>query len=379
MWSLLDNSGEGFGGGETEMWTMMRGLADRGEVRVSLLTAADVPAETVIENIPVAGIPAPQLTDNDSRLARIAALLRYAFGIGRHIQQSRADVIFLKLPSYEMFAVAVAGWILRKPVVFRVVSNWETDEKNLAEQIFHGSRLKVRLFSFCLRRFNRVVCQTQHQQSELRRNFGVEAVLIPNVHVLPDAITSISTRQGVLWVGRAHPGKQPHAFLQLAHANPDVVHTMIMAPAPEYSALSAEIVDEASTQPNLLFQPGLPSGEVLKHYGRTRALVLTSEAEGFSNVVIEALKNGVPVVSLWWNPDGLFLPLGENDACDCAAAPGFLANGSLATAALMINRLNHDTKFWKACSDMASEYVGKTHSPDAVLPQYEAMFAGIAQ
>jgi glycosyltransferase involved in cell wall biosynthesis len=379
MWSLLNNSGEGFGGGETEMWTMMRGLADRGEVCVSLLTAADVPAETVIENIPVAGIPSPRLTDRDSRLVRIAALISYAFGIGRRIQQSRVDVIFMKLPSFEMFAVAVAGWILRKPVVFRVVSNWETDEKNLAEQIFHGSRLKVRLFRFCLRRFNRVLCQTQHQRSELNRNFGVEAVLIPNVHALPDVITSISARQGVLWVGRAHPGKQPQAFLQLADANWDVAHTMIMAPAPEYSALSAEVANAASIQTNLQFQPGLPSGEVLKLYELTRVLALTSEAEGFSNVVIEALKNGVPVVSLFWNPDGLFLPIGESDVSDCAAAPGFVTNGSVGVAALMMKRLNQDDIFWKACSDMATDYVRKTHSPDVVLPQYEALFAGVAR
>ena len=379
MWPLLHKQGGGFGGGETEMWTLMRGLAARRGVRVSLLTAADVPAETVIETIEVAGVAEPLITSDNSRFFRVIALIRYGLSTGWSIHQSRADVIFLKLPSFEMFAVAAAGWVLRTPVVFRVVSNWEVDEHNLAALIFHGSQHKARLFRFCLRHFHCVVCQTQHQRAELKRNFGVDAVLIPNVHELPINIASFNERDGVPWVGRAHPGKHPNVFLELAEANRDVAHTMIMAPAQEFSKLSGDVVDAASAQTNVHFHPGLPSGEVMKFFGRARVFALTSEAEGFSNVVIEALKYGVPVVSLWWNPDGLFQPLGDCDVSDCEAALGFVANGSLSAAASMIQRLHDDTVFWQACSQRAVDYVKNTHSPDMVLPRYEALFSKIAQ
>lgn len=154
---------------------------------------------------------------------------------------------------------------------------------------------------------------------------------------------------------------------------------MVMAPSHEHPAISSEAQARASALPNVEFVPGLPSSDISRAYRWARVFVLTSEAEGFSNVVIEAMKHGVPVISLWWNPDGLFLEHAASDApVQSEPALGYCTRGSVRQLGEIAERLVSDDRYWKECSELALAHVRATHSEEGVLPHYESLFKDVS-
>lgn len=379
MWPLLDGQASGFGGGEAEMWTMIRGLHQRGRVRVAVVTNAPTGGRHTVDGIPVFTVPCPQLTPDVPRVRRFLAVAAYLLATFRAIRRVRADAIFLKLPSLESIVVALSGWWLAIPVVFRIASNWEMDPESLRRNVFPGHPLRARVHEMCLRLFARIVCQTRHQAELLARYYGLPATLIPNVHGMPEDLPDFGSRVGVVWVGRAHPQKHPAVFLDLAAHCPEVRFRMVMAPSHEHPAISSEAEARASALPNVEFVPGLPSSDISRAYRWAKVFVLTSEAEGFSNVVIEAMKHGVPVISLWWNPDGLFLEHAASDApVQSEPALGYCTRGSVRQLGEIVERLVSDDRYWKECSELALAHVRATHSEEGVLPHYESLFKDVS-
>ena len=182
-------------------------------------------------------------------------------------------------------------------------------------RLLGGKAWKARMFVRCLRGADALICQTNSQQLALKGNYGIDARIVPNGHVIPDfdeaKFDRCTARPSVLWVGRVHPMKRPMLFLDIAERLPNLRFTMVMAPCPEHGRLFADVKSRCEGIRNLTFIPGLPPTALEEHYRTACAFVLTSEAEGYSNVLAEAFKYQVPVVSLKFNPDNILtLPAG---------------------------------------------------------------------
>lgn len=391
--SLVEGRSAGFGGAETELWTMARALAAVPDVSVSLVTVSDtLDAPLLCEGVAVKPVrPTPALTAHDSFARRKLEVVKYLFRVFNAVRKSGANVVFAKLASLEAIAAWTAARVSGAPFVFRVEHDWETEPLAMAANLFRGSKTFARAFTWCLRRTQLVVCQTERQQRALERSFGVGSVCVPNAHVVPPAdLADLGSRDRVLWVGRAHPMKRPMLFLDLAEAMPDARFVMILAPFEENRDLFESVRGRALSLNNVEFVPGAPFGQMASYYRTARAFVLTSEAEGYSNVIIEAFKHCVPVVSMSFNPDNLLLRVGseegsgagnEDQTCSGPQHPGvgYCTEDSPESTKTVVARLLNDEPFHAQCAARAYEYAHGHFDVTVVRESYLTLLGGLAK
>lgn len=377
---VLQGRSEGFGGAELEMYTVASALAKDPEFRLSLVTVCESPVA------PSAGIavttvkPPRSLSGSDSRVARFSAVSNYCLRLFRALVAQKPDLYFCKLASLESILVHLAASIRRRPFVFRVEHDWETDFTDLRDKLLGGNERIAKRFVTMLRAAEVVIVQTTFQQQRLLASYDINSVLIPNAHVIPDD-PGLVGRSTILWVARCHPMKQPAEFLKLAKALPSANFVMVCPAAKGSEQLFREVSSEAMGIQNLQFIPGVPADSMRPLYEKARVFVLTSRAEGFSNVIIEAMKHKVPVVSLDFNPDGILRNnSGENRSFGPYAQHlenrivGYCADRSPEQLQKLVQALNSNDQLWDKCANDAYQFAKAAFSVDSVSQLYKQLF-----
>jgi glycosyltransferase involved in cell wall biosynthesis len=206
-----------------------------------------------------------------------------------------------------------------------------------------------------LRSADRVLAQTEFQRAELRRNFGVESALLPNMVDIPERTVDPGQDGLVLWQATYKAIKRPGWFLTLARDLPQ--HRFAMAGVvPEKGSEEWDAALAAGRElPNLEVHGFLPEEELAALRGRSSLIVHTSPVEGFSNVLLEAWAAGLPTVS-GVNPDDLVTREGLG-----AHAPDYPA---LLEA---VRRLMADPEARRAAGRRARHYAEAHHAPEVVL------------
>lgn len=180
----------------------------------------------------------------------------------------------------------------------------------------------TRLYRYGLRTADAVIAQTEKQQSLLRSNFGIEAVLIRNgIPIPPEEESSgagdaagphevpLPAQEGIgtpefLWVGSIRKRKHPDLYLELARRIPTAAFTMIGGPGDD-ARYYEHIAGEARSIPNIAYIGFVQPGEIGDYYRRAYAYINTSDFEGFPNTYLEAWVWGVPTLTLEIDPDGI--------------------------------------------------------------------------
>lgn len=381
LYPLAVGKKTGFGGAETEMWSLARAFSADPDFDVRVLTLAPGPNDTpILSNPSVYAVTPPRtLTYQDPWIKRRIAIAKYYYTLFRCLLRQHPNVYYAKLASGEAFIVWLASRVIGAKFVFRIEHDWETNLPDLIHHIFRGRTLPARLFIHCLKKADLVIVQTNRQGAALKANFGINTTLIPNGHFIPDAKeieARPAARKTVLWVGRAHPMKRPHLFLDLATRFPQWKFAMVMSPEPNHQELFHTIQQQASVLPNLSLIPGVAASEVDDLYRSARMFVLTSEAEGFSNVVLEAMKNGSPVITYDHNPNGILNEPESPQALTPAA--GYCVSNDLNLAEAITNKLLHDDAFWQSCHAT----LPKTVAPftiDIILAAYRERFLSLTK
>lgn len=158
------------------------------------------------------------------------------------------------------------------------------------------------LIRFRKNKIDLVLTQTLYQQKELLRRKGLKSVVIPNSYRPSGKNENNVTKENiVLWVGNMRGVKRPEIFFKLAK---------------KYSALGWEfiIIGEAGDYDNMILENScfvkylgpMNYEETDQWFGKGRILVNTSRYEGFPNTFLQAWFNGVLILSLDVNPDGVF-------------------------------------------------------------------------
>ncbi len=175
------------------------------------------------------------------------------------------------------------------------------------------------LYRYGIRRAAAVISQTEKQRLLMLENFGRETVLIRNGIAIPPALPPPAGdadprpgRQarvpnedsGFLWVGRFQGTKRPNLALDLARALPDERFTVIGGYAGN-ERYAASITEAAKSIPNVEHIPFVPPREMEAYYRGAYALLNTSTLEGFPNTYLHAWVQGVPVVTIEIDPDGI--------------------------------------------------------------------------
>jgi glycosyltransferase involved in cell wall biosynthesis len=189
--------------------------------------------------------------------------------------------------------------------VFRVVSDADCIPGKQMIRFWRDRRL----FEFGLRRANVVAVQSAHQQTLLRKYYGLESSIVGMAMEIPDEVLHQERDIDVLWVSNLNPVKRPDRVLTIARQLKDVQFTMIGGLVRGEEALFSRIEIEAKGLRNVRFMGGLPYGETNRQFARAKIFLNTSDVEGFPNTFLQAWVRKVPVVSSL-DPDGIIVRQG---------------------------------------------------------------------
>ena len=192
----------------------------------------------------------------------------------------------------------------RKRMIHRLASDNDTTFTSPAAA---GGKRGYYLYRLGLHRADQVLTQTVHQQQLLKERMQVDSQVVPNGFPAGEAV-DFRRKKDILWVGRCIALKRPQLFLQLARQLPHLSFKMIMPPPspmepPGFLEEAEAMMTQAASLPNLTFLPSVPFREIQAHYNSARALVNTSEYEGFPNSFVQACLGGTPLASLKVDPD----------------------------------------------------------------------------
>ena len=334
-----------FGGAEVDLYLLATELARDEKFRVSFIVAdyGQKPIEK-IENVTVIR----SIDFGKNVLSGVARIWR---GLGR----AGADICIIKTASPGVPLAALFCRVHNKNFVYRTAHHYECDGTYLRENFFSG-----KAFARSLRRAKIVLAQNEVDRDNLQRTIGVSSVVIPNGHRLPKLTDT--KRDIILWVGRTAYFKKPELFINLAQEFPDEKFVMICQRATgddKYDQLRSKALEVA----NLEFFERVPYREIDGFFHRAKALVNTSDYEGFANTFIEAGKWSVPILSLNVNPDNFL----DKHIC------GIYCNGSEDRLAQGLRFLLEQDRYIELGRN-GRKYVQGRHDIGRIVEEYKDIF-----
>ena len=149
-----------------------------------------------------------------------------------------------------------------------------------------------------LKKINMVIALTQGDSKFWERHCNHVQTVANPLSSYPNTIEDCSKEEGrILYVGRLHHVKRIdrliHAFSMIADKYP-LWHIDIFGDGEEKIRLQNMISDFGLTERVIIHKP---VSTIFEEYRRSQFLVLSSDSEGFSLVVVEAMACGIPVVS----------------------------------------------------------------------------------
>lgn len=279
--------------------------------------------------------------------------------LARAMRAARSDVYILRSTRFLGGQCWLLARLLRSRYGFMIanMSNCRADEREGAPGIFN------RLYGRSLRSADLVTAQTRVQQEIISREFGVQAVLVPNgISLPPWTGPRLDVDHDVLWVGSLKPVKRPEQILALASRMPG--RRFVVAGAPGQDRAYAErAIAQFAAAPNVEYLGFVPPDRIAALYGRTRLLLNTSLNEGFPNTFLGAWSQGAPTCSQQVDPDGV---IGRFGLGAVHADPEVLADA--------MDRLLADGEAYRRASTACRDYVAAEHSLDVTV---DALLAGM--
>ena len=335
-----------FGGAEVDLYLLGTELAKDQNFHITFITADyGQPEEETRDDIRI--IRSLDFSQN---------ALRGACRIWRALKKADADIYMIKTISV---GVPLVRWFCRgyqRKFVYRTAHQDECDGTCLKQRPVLG-----RIFIRVLQQADTVFAQNQSDAGNLKSLHGIDSLVVPNAHHLPDLIEE-PDRDMILWVARSAAFKQPEVFLELARQFPDEKFVMVCQRATGDS--NYELLEEhAANIPNLEFVRRVPFHEIDSYFRRAKVFVNTSRAEGFANTFIQACKWAVPVLTLAANPDGFL------DRYDC----GRCCNGNTEELVEALAFLLEDNRYLET-GLRARHYAEQNHDITKIVNRYKKAF-----
>lgn len=344
--------GGNFGGAEVQFYLLSRQLAKDPVFEVTCI-ARDYgqPDGETIE-----GVRHCKITQGNGWLGRLRGFksLTSGWGLYQALKRIDADIYIQRCAGVETGITAYFCKKRNKRFVYCFSSDKDADDRLEKEQPFHLAKA----FRYGLPKADCIVCQNEYQKQQLQDQWNLHSV------VLPSAVEMVDFRppegQSILWVGRAIPSKQVEVLYQLAQECPDLPFTVILSPGPDpkYHEI---LLAEGRRIKNVEIIPYVPFQQVEQYFAAAGVHVNTSTYEGFPNTFLQAMKHGVPVLSLSVNPNEV---LTQEKA-------GMVAGGDIQQLKANLQTLLSDETTYRDMSRRAYDYVAHHHNVETIAGRYQ--------
>jgi glycosyltransferase involved in cell wall biosynthesis len=218
----------------------------------------------------------------------------------RSLRAADGKVVVVRSGTPVVGLIALYCRIFRRKLVFSSANNLDFLDQ-------WSSR--TRIYDFGVRSADAVVVQSREQEPLARRRYPAirKLVRIPSfADQPPDAAPRTPT--AFYWVGRLVDYKRPLLFADLVEAVPDARFVLIPL-LPTLSANEEDALEQlqaaAARNSNFEIRDSVPHAALVDELAGAVALVNTSSHEGMPNTFLEAWSQGVPVLTLSFDPDGV--------------------------------------------------------------------------
>ncbi|MFA5553083.1 MAG: glycosyltransferase family 4 protein [Phycisphaerae bacterium] len=336
-----------FGGAELDFYLLAKELAKDRNFQVSFITADY--GQRKFENVD--GVSIIKTLDF-SRNSLVGAIKLW-----RGFKKADARIYLQKTASWGTFLTALFCRLHKKVFIYRTASQEECDGTYIKKFPIQGL-----FFKWALKTAKIVAAQNESDSRKLKEVLGIDSIVIPNGHPIPQIIPDYKERNSILWVGRSAQVKRPEIFIDIAQAIPKEQFIMICQRATgdkNYDLLKSK----ASKVKNLQFIDQVPFPEIEKYFQASKVFVNTSDTEGFPNTFIQACCTGVPILSLNVNPDGFL------DKYKC----GICVKGNISQMTLNLEKLLTDDINLDYGRN-ALKYVRENHDIRKISDEYKKFF-----
>ena len=216
------------------------------------------------------------------------------------------------------------------------------------------------IYEYGLRNVDAIFAQNEYQVESARRNYGREAVLVPNCYDLC-AGKRADPRGYVLWVANVRKVKRPELLLEIARRMPDVRFVMAGGSDRDRRSLQyAEGMREAlAALPNVTVNGFVPFEEAERLFDGARVVLNTSKYEGFPNTFLQAWARGAPTVA--------FVDTGSRHE----GQPVYDVVPDVEAACARLGALMTNDLEWERASRRVSEHFRSRHALETVATLYE--------
>jgi glycosyltransferase involved in cell wall biosynthesis len=329
-----------FGGAEVQLFLLANKLSDDHKYNVTFCTAADT--QFTVDFKTNFLIHSCYNILKKGHFFKIVNLLRFI----TYLLRTNVDVYIQRNAGFETGLIALISKIRNKRFIYMVSHDIDCSGDYIAQNLIAGI-----FFKFGIKNANSIVVQHLGQKKILKENFNRDSILIPTAYPIVDNFhkESLLNRSCVLWVGRVIEWKNISALKRFIEIFPNI-EFVIIGPIHKDSDLAIQEIKKLTNFLNVTYISKVPFEQIDDYFKRSKLFFNTSYHEGFPNTFVQALKNGVPIVSLYVNPDSMIdlYNLGV-----CSANENDIVK--------FMNKVYSDKNFYDALCQNCYTYAKKNH------------------
>lgn len=270
------------------------------------------------------------------------------FKTHRRISKIKPDVIIQLGLTNESCLMALYCYLKKIKFVFMFAHDVEVKRK------FQSSGKRCYLFSLLMRFSPLMIAQNKFQLETLQRNYSSYKNKITLLYNgFPFKKQPVKKEKSILWVARSDSWKRPELFIKLASLNPEIKFVMICSNSGDDQFYN-ELLELSGKTKNLEFIRFVSFDKIDIYFEKGYIYVNTSDHEGFPQVFIQAVMNGMPILSLNVNPDDFI----TSNNC------GMVFNGNFDLMNQQMQKLVKNSKLYKSYSDNSYSYFLEKHNTE---------------
>ena len=161
------------------------------------------------------------------------------------------------------------------------------------------------VYLWTLKRIDLLLVQHNVQRQHAERLVRCPIIVIPNYLLISASPSQPPLGEAFIWLGTFRSYKRPEIVLELAKALPQFKFLLVCKPLPpealkvdDHRKIAYESMQKRAAElPNVRFIPGCGREEIQSLILESKALLITSEGEGWPNVLLEVAAYGRGVLA----------------------------------------------------------------------------------